>query len=93
MVKPTTIKDLLLGDHISKSAVKKIAQTIFNGETTATFPELEGYVVTAVKFDNLPEGTKQHIVKAVLEFKIENVLDLPLNALKPEHLNDDPSAE
>lgn len=73
MGKPTTLKDLLAGSHITKSEVRKIARDIFNGETTGAGPE--GYVITAVNFDDLPEHVQGFVLKAILEFKVENVLD------------------
>ena len=73
MSKPETLKDLLAEGHISKSEIRAIAKTIFDGVTKGAGPE--GYLITAAKFDDLPEGTKQHIVKAILEFKVENVFE------------------
>ena len=56
MSKPTNLKDLLVENHISLSEVRKIARNIFDGKTTAAGPE--GYVITAVDFDKLPEHVR-----------------------------------
>lgn len=76
MSKPATIKDLLIGDHVSRLSVKKLAQTIFDGKSVVTTVEgLEGYVVTLPRFDDLSDPTKQYIVKALLDARVANVLD------------------
>jgi hypothetical protein len=74
MNKPNTLKDLLIGSHISLQEVDTIARSIFDGETTAAGPE--GYVITAVNYDDLPEHVQGFVRKAVLEFRVENVLDV-----------------
>ncbi len=73
MTKPTNLKDMLAGGHISRGEVESIARSIFDGKTTMAGPE--GYVITASSFDALPEHVRGFIVKAVLEFSVENVLD------------------
>jgi hypothetical protein len=73
MRKPTTLKELLAGGHITMGDVRKLAKIIFDGKTTAAGPE--GYVVTAVAFDSLGGHVQQFILKAILDFKAENVLD------------------
>lgn len=73
MAKPEILKDLIAGGFINLSEIKLIARTMFDGETTAAGPE--GYVITAAKFDDLPDACQQFIVKAILEFSVENVLD------------------
>jgi hypothetical protein len=73
MGKPTNLKDLLREGHITLSEVRKIAKDIFDGTTTAAGPE--GYVVTASNFDDLPDHVQGFIVKGILEFSVENVLD------------------
>jgi hypothetical protein len=72
-MKPKNLKDLLAGGHITKSEIRKIARTIFDGSTTAAGPE--GYVITAAKFEDLSDACQQYIVKSILEFKVENVFD------------------
>lgn len=79
MAKPNTLKDLLTEGHITLGDVKKIARDIFDGETTGAGPE--GYLLTAAKFDDLPNHVQGFIVKAILEFKVENVLDKPRDGL------------
>ena len=74
----TTLLALLAGGHISLTDVRSIARTIFNGETTAAGPTeggLEGYVITASQFDDLPEHVQGFVIKAILAFKVENVLE------------------
>ena len=73
MGKPTNLKDLLRDGHITLGEVRKIARDIFDGETSAAGPE--GYVVTAAKFDDLPDHVQGFIVKGILEFTVENVFD------------------
>lgn len=86
-MKPDTLKDLLAGGHIELGEVKKIAKTIFDGETTAAGPE--GYVITAVDFDDLPDACQQFVVKAILEFRVNNILDLD----EPEDIENIPAIE
>lgn len=73
-MKPNTLKDLLGGGHIAIHEVDTIARGLFDGKTTAAGPE--GYIIIAVNFDDLPEHVRGFIRKAVLEFKVENVLDV-----------------
>lgn len=81
MMEPTNLKkpekliDLLSGGHISIGAVEKIARQIFNGTTTAAVEGLEGYIVTACSYDDLPEGVRSFLRKAILQFGVENILD------------------
>lgn len=82
MPKPETIKDLLIAGHIDKSEVRAIARSIFDGKTQGAGPE--GYLFTAAKWDDLPETAKQFIMKAILEFKVENVLEHG-EELTPDH--------
>ncbi len=72
-MKPETLKDLLAGGHIVLGEVRNIAKSIFDGKMTAAGPE--GYIITAAKFDDLPDSCQQFIIKAVLEFKVTNVFD------------------
>jgi hypothetical protein len=74
MSKPSTLKDLLVGQHISLREVEDIARTVFDGETTAAGPE--GYVITACRYDDLPDHIQQFVRKAFLSFTVENVLDV-----------------
>jgi hypothetical protein len=73
MTKPKNLKDLLAEGHISYGEVERIATSIFNGTTTAAGPE--GYIITACRLDSLPAHVRDFIVKAILEFKVTNVLD------------------
>ncbi len=73
-MKPETLKDLLAGGHITLGEVRNIAKSLFDGETTAAGPE--GYIITAVALDKLPDHVQQFIVKAILEFRVTNVLDV-----------------
>lgn len=73
MSKPSNLKDLLAAGHISKAEIRAIARTMFDGETTAAGPE--GYVITAADFDALDERLQQYVIKVLLEFPVENVLD------------------
>ena len=72
-MKPNTLKDLMTDGHLSLHEVHNIARTMFDGETTTAGPE--GYVITAVSFDDLPPHVQGFIAKAILEFKVENILD------------------
>lgn len=79
-MKPSNLKELLRDGHITLGEVRNIAKDIFNGETTAAGPE--GYIITAAKLDDLPDHVQGFIIKGVLEFSVENVLDAnhPYNA-------------
>lgn len=77
-MKPQKIKDLMMSGNASAQDIQRIAEGIFDGETTAAGPAqggLECYVITACKFTDLPLHVQGFIVKAILEFKVENVLD------------------
>ncbi len=87
-MKPETLKDLLAGGHITLGEVRNIAKSLFDGETTAAGPE--GYIITAVALDKLPDHVQQFIVKGILEFQVTNVLDV----VKEDNVVDfDPSGE
>lgn len=73
MSKPNTMLDLLSEGHINVNEVNTIARAIFNDATTMAGPE--GYLVTSVNFENLPEHVQGFIRKAILQFTVENVLD------------------
>jgi hypothetical protein len=73
MNKPKTMQDLLIRQHIGINDIRAVAREIFDGETTGAGPE--GYVITACSYDDLPEHVQGFINKAVLAFKVENVLD------------------
>ena len=73
MSKPKTLKDLLIGQHISLREVEDIARSVFDGETTMAGPE--GYLVTACKYDDLPQHIRDFVRKAFLSFTVKNVLD------------------
>ena len=73
MSKPNTMLDLLSEDHIGLNEINTIARAMFNDATTMAGPE--GYLVTGVNFDDLPEHVQGFIRKAILKFTIENVID------------------
>ncbi len=73
MNKPKTLHDLLIGQHISLNEVNTIARALFNDATTMAGPE--GYLVTGVNFDDLPDHVRGFVRKAILQFTVENVLD------------------
>ena len=73
MSKPKNLKDLLKDGHISLNEVRAIARNIFDGKTTAAGPE--GYVIKAACLNDLPDHVQQFIVKAILEFSVENILE------------------
>ena len=73
MSKPKTLMDLLIGQHINLSEINTIARALFTDETTMAGPE--GYLVTGVNFDDLPDHVQGFIRKAILRFTVENVLD------------------
>ena len=73
MSKPETLHDLLIGQHINLSEVNTIARALFTDEITMAGPE--GYLVTGVNFDDLPEHVQGFVRKAILRFSVENVLD------------------
>ena len=73
MTKPSNLKDLLAEGHIDKSEIRQIARDIFDGSTTGAGPD--GYVITAVKYDDLDERLQQYVIKTILEFSVENILD------------------
>jgi len=88
MNKPETLRDLLGGGHISITEVDKIISnsTLFDGVTTSAGPE--GYVITAVAYNDLPEHVRGFIRKAVLAFTVENVLDASEDEDEEEDLSD-----
>ena len=86
MPKPDTLKDLLAAGHISLGEVRAIAKSLFDGQTTGAGPD--GYVITSANWDDLPESCRQFITKAILEFKVENVLDAG-ERVDPDHSNAD----
>ena len=73
MSKPKTLIDLLVGQHIGLNEVNTIARAMFNDATTMAGPD--GYLVTGVNFDDLPEHVRGFIRKAILQFTVENILD------------------
>ncbi len=73
MSKPNTMLDLLSAGHIGLNEVNTIACALFTNATTMAGPE--GYLVTGVNFDDLPEHVQGFIRKAILQFTVENVLD------------------
>lgn len=73
MTKPNTLMDLLKDQHIGLSDVHTIARAIFTDATTMAGPE--GYLVTGVNFDDLPEHVRGFITKGILQFTVENVID------------------
>lgn len=78
MNKPNTLRDLLVAGHISLTDVRGIARMIFDGKTTAAGPlegAVSGYVLTACKFDDLPEHVRGFVIKAILAFGVENVFE------------------
>lgn len=92
MDKPNILRDLLAAGHISLTDVRNVAREIFDGKTTAAGPGqggLEGYVLTASQFDDLPEHVQGFVIKAVLAFGVENVLD----AEKFAHTSDEQDAQ
>lgn len=85
MPKPNTMLDLLKDGYINLGEVNVIARAIFNVETTMAGPE--GYLVTSVNFDDLPDHVQQFVRKAILQFTVENILD----ANEPDETADDPA--
>ena len=85
MSKPKTLHDLLIGQHINLREVDDIARTVFDGVTTGAGPE--GYMMTACKYDDLPQHIRDFTRKAFLYFTVENVLDA--NEDDAEDLSDD----
>ncbi len=71
--KPARVFDLVQHGHMTMGEVRKIAQNFFDGKTTGAGPE--GYIITAVALNDLPENLRQWIDKAILQFPVENVLD------------------
>lgn len=77
MTKPSNLKDLLAEGHITKSEITSIARDIFDGSTTGAGPD--GYVITAIKYDDLDERLQTYVFKAILEFPVENILDASID--------------
>lgn len=73
MSKPNTMLDLLKEGHIGINEVNVIARALFNDASTMAGPE--GYLVTSVNFDDLPDHVRGFIRKAILQFTVENILD------------------
>lgn len=88
MNKPSNLKDLMIGGHIGRSEIDAIARTLFDGKTAAAGPE--GYIITAVAYDDLPKHVRDFILKAILEFSVENILDANELADEPDLGSPDP---
>lgn len=73
MSKPKILLDLLKDGHVGQSDVNALARALFSEATTMAGPE--GYLVTGVNFDSLPEHVQGFIRKAILQFTVENILD------------------
>ena len=73
MSKPNTMLDLLTEGHIGRTDIEAIARALFTDATTVAGPE--GYLVTGVNYDDLPDHVQDFIRKAILQFTVENVLD------------------
>ena len=73
MSKPETLMDLLKEGHVGMNEVNTLARAIFNDTITMAGPE--GYLVTGVNFDDLPDHVQGFIRKAILRFSVENILD------------------
>ena len=67
------LHDLLIGQHIGLNEINAIARAMFNDATTMAGPD--GYLVTGVNFDDLPDHVQGFIRKAILQFTVKNVLD------------------
>lgn len=91
--KPSTLKDLLAGGHISLGAVEKVARQLFDGKTTAAVDGIDGYIVTACSYDDLPDGVRSFLRKAILEFGVENILDVMDENEEEMHARADEEAE
>ena len=74
MSKPDILRDLKESGHLSVGDVETIARTIFNEHTTMAGPA--GYIITACNYDDLPPHVREFIRKAILQFKVKNVLDV-----------------
>lgn len=73
MSKPKILLDLLKDGHVGQNEVNAIARALFSETTTMAGPE--GYLVTGVNFDSLPDHVQGFIRKAILQFTVENILD------------------
>ena len=73
MSKPSTLMDLFKEGHVGMNEVNALARALFTNATTMAGPE--GYLVTGVNFDDLPDHVQGFIRKAILRFTVENVLD------------------
>ena len=91
MPKPETLKDLVAGGHTNLNEVRAIARAIFNSEITMAGPE--GYLVTGVNLDDLSDNCQQFIVKAILEFSVENILDVETPDSDPDPEPEDEEAD
>ena len=87
MTKPTKLKDLMIGGHIGINEINTIARALFTNATTMAGPE--GYLVTGINFDDLPEHVRGYIRKAIKEFSVENVLDANVTDDEDEDADDD----
>ncbi len=87
MNKPKTLQDLLIGQHIGLNEVNTIARALFNDATTMAGPE--GYLVTGINFDDLPDHVRGFIRKAILQFTVKNVLDASEVEDEAEEADDD----
>ena len=87
MNKPKTLQDLLIRQHIGLNEVNAIARALFTDATTMAGPE--GYLVTGVNFDDLPDHVQGFIRKAILQFTVKNVLDAGEESIDDSYSEED----
>ncbi len=73
MTKPTNLFELRGAGVISDRDVGLIAAGIFDGVEAVS--DIEGYVITLPKYEELPDACQQFIRKALMFSAVRNVLD------------------
>ncbi len=73
MTKLTNMQDLRAAGILSDHDVGRIAAGIFDGVEAVN--DIEGYVLTLPKYEELPDSCQQFIRKALMFSAVRNVLD------------------
>lgn len=73
MTKPNSVQDLHRAGVVSDGDVGRIASGIFDG--IESVHDIDGYVVTLPKYEELPNSCQQFIRKALMFSAVRNVLD------------------
>ncbi len=73
MTKPNNMQDLRNAGVVSDGDIGRIASGIFDGIESVY--DIDGYIVTLPKYEELPDSCQQFIRKALMFSAVRNVLD------------------